>query len=246
VANRRTVLNADPALDIGSRLDELNPRFRSALSIPLTPETETTGAVTLYSYQPNAFTGDQRLAIELISGAVAKAIERAYRRTLALAGRGPLPGEALAATGAMEAILDRNVFWKGSTGRTLGVLYVRAMGRVDLMDHAAVAVNQATRIADLIFRPTDQELIVLMPDCEPAAGQMIVGRIGAQLPAAGFPPAEGLPPLQAAFACGPYDGDTVCELLAVARRRVGETGTLTRVNDPVVEVPDRCGMGGRT
>ncbi|MEI6666919.1 MAG: HD domain-containing phosphohydrolase [Acidobacteriota bacterium] len=80
VANRRHVLNADPALDLGGRLEQLSPRFCSSLSLPLTPDMETTGAVTLYSDQPNAFTDDQRIAIELISGAVAEAIEQASRR----------------------------------------------------------------------------------------------------------------------------------------------------------------------
>jgi hypothetical protein len=220
VANRRSVLNADPALDVGSRLDGLNPRFRSSLSIPLTPDAETTGAMTLYSSQPNAFTDDQRAAMELISGAVAEAIERARRRTLAMDGRESVPVRVRAGTGTMEAILDRDVFWRGSTGRQLGVLCVRSAGGDSVMDHAAVAVGQSTRVADLIFRPTDEDLVVLMPDCDPSAGQMIVDRIGAALPPEVVAPADGTPPLHVAFACGPYDGDTVRQLLAVARRRI--------------------------
>ncbi|MCX6539342.1 MAG: HD domain-containing protein [Acidobacteria bacterium] len=245
VANRRSILNADPALDVGPRLDELNPRFRSALSIPLTPGTETTGAVTLYSDQPNAFTDDQRLAIEMISGAVAEAIQRAYRRTLAMAGHGSVPAGVPVVTGAMEAILERDVFWRGSTGRNLGVLCVRAMGGDGLMDHAAVAVSQATRIADLIFRPSDQELVVLMPDCEPAAGQIIVDRIGVALPRAVVARADLPPLLQMAFACGPYDGDTVRQLLAVARRRMDEAGPATCGIESTVEVPVTRAEGER-
>ncbi len=240
VANRKSILNADPALDVGPRLDELNPRFRSALSIPLTPDTETIGSVTLYSDQPHAFTDDQRLAIELISGAVADAIERAYRRTLALAERESVPAGAPTVTGAMEAILDRDVFWRSSTGRNLGVLCVRTVGGNGLMDHAAVAVSQATRIADLIFRPGEEDLVVLMPDCEPAAGQLIVDRIGAALPRAVAARAEGPAPLQMAFACGPYDGDTVRELLAVARRRMDEPGLSPSHGESAVEVPVNC------
>jgi putative methionine-R-sulfoxide reductase with GAF domain len=245
VANRKSVLNADPALDMGARFNQLNPRFRSALSIPLTPDAETTGAVTLYSDQPNAFTADQCLAIELISGAVAEAIERAYRRTLAAPEPGSVPVGVPELAGGLEAILDRHVFWRGSTGRNLGVLCVRAMGGDGLIDHAAVAVSQATRVADLIFRPTDQELVVLMPDCEPAAGQIIVDRIGAALPPAALAHADGPPPLQIAYACGPYDGDTVSHLLAVARRRMVEAGPLTCGNEPVVDVAVTRAEGGR-
>jgi putative nucleotidyltransferase with HDIG domain len=231
VANRKSVLNADPALDVGHRFDKLNPKFRSALSIPLTPDTETSGAVTLYSDQPNAFTDDQRLAIELISGAVADAIERAYRRSQAVSGHRPASAVEPEDSGHMEAILDRDLFWRGSIGRTLGILCVRASGGEGLIDRAAVAVGQATRIADLIFRPTDQELVVLMPDCDPAAGQIIVDRIGAALPRNIVAPAEGAPLLQMAYACGPYDGESVSQLLAAARRRLLEAWPLGAVND---------------
>ena len=245
VANHRSVLNADPALDVGSRLDELSPRFRSTLSIPLSPELETTGAVTLYSDQPNAFTDDQRLAIELISGAVAEAIEQAYRRKLAMDKGGGVPTEVHAISGAMEAILDRNVFWRSSTGRNLGVVCVQALDDDRAMDHAAVAVSQATRIADLIFRPTDHELIVLMPDCEPAAGQMIADRIGAALPQAVVAGPDGPAQLRMAFACGPYDGDTVRQLLAVARRRMVEPELPVRHSDSAIEMSVSRIEGGR-
>jgi len=245
VANRRSVLNADPALEVGPRFDQLSPRVRSALSVPLAPGTETTGAVTLYSDQPNAFTDDQRMAIELISGAVAEAIERAYQRSLMMIGRGHVPASVAPIADHMDAILDRDVFWRGSTGRTLGILCVRATGGDGLIDHAAVAVGQATRIADLIFRPNEQELVVLMPDCEPAAGQLIVDRIAAALPRAVVAQAGEPPPLQMAFACGPYDGDTVTQLLAVARRRLVAAEPSARGNELAVGAPVTRSEGGR-
>jgi len=236
VANRRSVLNADPALDLGPRLDGLTPRFRSAMSIPLSPEIETIGAVTLYSDQLNAFTDDQRLAIELISGSVAEAVERAYRRKLAMEGGGVAPAVVAPVSGAMDAILDRDVFWRSSTGRNLGVLCATAPPGEDLMDHAAVAISQATRVADLIFRPNDGELIVLMPDCEQSAGQLIVDRITTALPAAVVPGPNGPAQLRMAFACGPYDGDTVRQLLAVARRRMEDGNSSVRERDSRIEV----------
>jgi putative nucleotidyltransferase with HDIG domain len=246
VANRRSILNADPALDVGPRFDQLSPKFRSALSIPLATDTEATGAVTLYSDQPNAFTDDQRMAIELISGAVAEAIERAYQRSMATPGRREGSVAVPTMIGShMDAMLDRDLFWKISTGHALGILCVRGRGGDDAIDHAAVAVGQATRVADLIFRPNEQELVVLMPDCEPAAGQLIVDRIGASLPRAFIASDGQLPSLQIAFACGPYDGGTVSQLLAVARRRLGETETVAPNTGPIGVDPVVCVEGQR-
>jgi putative nucleotidyltransferase with HDIG domain len=239
VANRRSILNADPALDMGHRLDELTPRFRSALSIPLTPGTDTTGAVTLYSDQPNAFSDDQRLAIELISGAVAEAVDRVYRRTAALADHDPSAAATADVTGAMDAILDHDVFWHSSSGRSLGVLCVRGHESSGAMDHAAVAVNQATRVADLIFRPSSGELVVLMPDCDAGAGQIIVNRVAEALPHAVAASASGAAALQMAFACGPVDGDTVRDLLSAARRRLSESAPAPHTSDVLVPLVTR-------
>jgi hypothetical protein len=108
--------------------------------------------------------------------------------------------------------------WKG---RPLGVLCVSTRGNPDVLAHAEVAVGQATRIADLVFRSDDGELVVVMPDCDIGAGELIVNRVRAAMPfaehAASGSPALGL---GVGFACAPHDGDTLSSLLSVARRRL--------------------------
>jgi hypothetical protein len=90
------------------------------------------------------------------------------------------------------------------------------------MAHAAAAVSQSTRIADLIFRPSDRTIVVLMPDCDAGAGQLIADRIASAIPSGVVPPPSCESPLRIAFACSPLDGDTVSQLLEVAERRLGE------------------------
>ncbi|MEK6629351.1 MAG: HD domain-containing phosphohydrolase, partial [Acidobacteriota bacterium] len=219
-ANRRSVINADPALDVPGLLVGLNPQFRSVLSVPLVLESGAIGAVTLYSIQDHAFTDDQRQAIELVSGPMAEAFGRALAQRdaethLDTSAVHPSHEHALA------VLLEKDSFWHATSGRALGVLYVRAPEDGDIMAHASVAVTQATRIADLIFRPQHDELIVLMPDCDPGAGQLIVDRISAALPHAVAASIHGPSPLQVAFACEPYDGRTVRDLVSVAKLRLG-------------------------
>ena len=92
-----------------------------------------------------------------------------------------------------------------------------------VMLHAMMAVSQSTRIADLIFRPTDDSLVVLMKDADAAAESLVLQRIAAALPADIVPPPADASPLRVGFACGPRDGDYWSDLLSVAQHRAWRT-----------------------
>lgn len=77
-ANRQTILNSDPVLDLGETARRLRPRFRSSLSTPLVSENVLVGVLTVYSVEPQAFTEDHRH----ISEAVARQVSSAFRNTL--------------------------------------------------------------------------------------------------------------------------------------------------------------------
>ena len=223
-ANGRSVINADAALDLGHRLDGIAPEFRSVLSIPLSLARGTVGVVTLYASQAHAFREEQRQAIELVSGPMAEAFSRALD-----AQPQPVDASVIAATPsasngpALRGLLARDTRMVGEFGRSLGVLCVTNVGDARVMAHATMAVNKATRIADLIFRPTDDSLVVLMPDSDAGAGQMVVDRIAAAMPPDLVPPPSESSPLRVGFACSPLDGDSLRQLLEAAQHRLGES-----------------------
>ena len=76
-ANGRSVLNADPNLDLGEQAGALTPALRSVLSVPLSNDRAVVGSISLYSIQAQAFTDEQRQLIELISRPVAEALSTA-------------------------------------------------------------------------------------------------------------------------------------------------------------------------
>ena len=224
-ANGRSVINADSALDLGDRLDSLDPKFRSVLSIPLIIAEDAVGVVTLYSSQANAFREEQRQAIELISSPVAEAFSHAIRADAVLHDD---LGADLTSTPngrVLDALVAREGGLLGGSSRTLGVLCVRVAGSPDIMGHASAAVSQATRVADLIFKPAEDSLVVLMPDCDPSAGRLIMDRIVAAVPDTIVPPPALESPIRLAFACSPFDGDSVRDLLRTAQGRLDEIGT---------------------
>ena len=76
-ANRQTILNSDPVLDLGEVGRLLKPRLHSCVSTPLVRGQELIGVITLYSTQPQAFTEDHRRILELVGKQVSQTVQQA-------------------------------------------------------------------------------------------------------------------------------------------------------------------------
>ena len=76
-ANRQTILNSDPVLDLGDMARSLNPRPRSCLSTPLVADKELVGVLSLYPTSRDAFTEDHRRIIEVVARQVSQVVRHA-------------------------------------------------------------------------------------------------------------------------------------------------------------------------
>jgi putative nucleotidyltransferase with HDIG domain len=91
-ANRRTIVNSDPVLDLGEHARSIgSPALRSALSTPLVANGDLVGVLTLYSRGTEAFGDEDRRVIEAVAEQIAVSFSRARdfdkgnkRRSLAL------------------------------------------------------------------------------------------------------------------------------------------------------------------
>jgi len=219
-ANSRSVINADSALDLEDRLNGLEPRFKSLLSVPLMHAGASVGVVTLYTLRAQAFREDHRQALELVSGAIAEAFERGLehdRSRLDLFPEEELAG--VASRRSLDDLLARDRRRATETGRSRAVLCLKNNDGPAMMLHAMMAVSHSTRIADLIFRPTEDSLVVLMKDADAAAEDLVIQRVAAALPADIVAPPSEASPLHLGFACSPRDGDYWSDLLNAAQRR---------------------------
>jgi diguanylate cyclase (GGDEF)-like protein/putative nucleotidyltransferase with HDIG domain len=75
-ANRQTIVNSDPILDLGDSARSATPRLRSCLSTPLVSDDQLVGVLTLYSASTDAFTEDHRRIIEVVATQLAQTIKR--------------------------------------------------------------------------------------------------------------------------------------------------------------------------
>ena len=81
-ANRQTILNSDPMLDLGEIARVLKPALRSCLSTPLIVGADLIGVLTVYSTHRDAFTEDHRRIAEVVARQVSQTVRRAadYKR----------------------------------------------------------------------------------------------------------------------------------------------------------------------
>ena len=220
-ANGRSVINADSTLDLDDLLESVEPRFRSLLSIPLPLLDRTIGVVTLYAFQTQAFREEQREAINLVRHAIGQAFWRAIQtdqsRTASASTVG-VPGPATRR--ALDALLAMDAQPTADRSRSVGVLCVQTDGGASAMADATMGVTRAVRVADLIFAPTDDSLVVLMRDSDPDAGRIVTLRIAEALPAGRSPQSPGAPAFRIGYACSPHDGDSIRQLLDSAWQRL--------------------------
>jgi putative nucleotidyltransferase with HDIG domain len=245
--NNRSVINADSTLDVDDLLDRVEPRFRSLLSVPLPYQNRTIGVVTLYAFQDQAFREEQRQSLDLIRDAIGRVFWRALQNDRARAVAAISTGVTTPADRrSFDALLAMDDQVVHALGPSVGLLCLKSGGNGDTMADAAMAVTRAVRVADLIYAPTPDSLVVLMRDSDPDAGRIVTQRIADALPAS-LAPWSPTSPLKIGYACSPHDGDTIRQLLERAVARLGVPGT---ADTPAAPATPAAGMpvqqGGRS
>jgi putative methionine-R-sulfoxide reductase with GAF domain len=219
--NGRSVINADSTLDLDDLLESVDPRFRSLLSIPLPLMDRTIGVVTLYAIQHQAFREEQREAINLVRHAIGQAFWRAIQNDQSRAAlASPVGAPGPATRRALDALLAMEDDPAADRSRSAGVLCVQTAGGSHAMSAVTMAVTKAVRVADLIFAPADDLLVVLMRDADTETGHIVTRRILDALPAPVPRQPEDGPALRIGYASSPHDGDSIRQLLDSASRRL--------------------------
>ena len=174
-ANRQTIVNSDPSLDLGDVARTVTPRLRSCLSTPLLAGDQLVGVLTVYSALADGFNEDHRRVIEAVAKQIGHTLKRAtdfdaqYRRD-ALTG---LPNVA-----QLEHLLDSSGAKEHGEAHVLtlllldvvelkriNTLYGRDAGDEALL-HVVRHTRASLRIADLLFRHGSDEFVVLLNEAD--------------------------------------------------------------------------------
>jgi GGDEF domain-containing protein len=189
-ANRQTILNSDPILDLGEVARVLRPPLRSCLSTPLSVGGELVCVLTVYSTHRVAFTEDHQRIIEVIARQVSQTVQRAlgFRKeqseTLCDQHTG-LPS---------RQHFDRFVTSELSSGEGLpcSILLIdiskQALARSNergplshLLSQVSPAMRSGLRGADLLFTYDDNRLVALLTQTDAITAEAVGKRVASRL-----------------------------------------------------------------
>ena len=229
-ANRQSIRNSDPVLDLGEAARALSPRPRTCLSTPLTFGTSLVGVLTLYSTARDSFTEEHQRVAEIVARQVAPAIQQSVESQRRHTG--PFRDQAtglpnlehfrdIAATQVAEASAGRPV--------CLLLIDVTREGKVDFgrstpeesegLADVVKAARKSLRAADMLFRYGDGDFVALLLQTDQATGAAIGRRIVDAIAEEPRQPATSILSARVSVVAAPEHGKSVDELLESAFRR---------------------------
>jgi GGDEF domain-containing protein/putative methionine-R-sulfoxide reductase with GAF domain len=233
-ANRQTIVNSDPMLDLGEVARALKPPLRSCLSTPLVSDNELIGALTVYSTHRDAFTEDHRRVVEVVARQVSQPMRRTieYRKEHTQQLRDQFTGLP------NREHLQR--FWSSELSAREGLPCSVAVVTVKQarsspeawqieMPRIAMAMRVALRGGDLLFVYDPDRLVVLLTQTDANTAEGVARKINASL-AACRPTDDQSFAFRVGFATAPNDGIVLNDLVAIAEARPATPGPNNRTS----------------
>lgn len=227
-ANRQTIVNSDPMLDLGEIARALRPPLRSCLSTPLLGGKDLIGVLTVYSTHRDAFSEDHRRIVEVVARQVSETVRHSvsFRKEQTESLRDQLTGlpnrqhferfvgsELATPSGLPCSIL---LF---AISQSPNRLASRGSGQ-SVIGHIANAVRAGLRGADILFRYDVDRLVALLTQTDASTAEALGRRVSTELTLIGSEEeASKGNPIRIGRATAPDDGTTLADLIRVAETR---------------------------
>jgi diguanylate cyclase (GGDEF)-like protein len=229
-ANRQTIVNSDPMLDLGEVARALKPPLRSCLSTPLMVSNELVGVLTVYSTHRDAFSEEHRRLVEVVARQVSQTIRHAvqFSRDDSENIRDQLTGLP------NRQLLERFVASElaASSGLSCSILLVdvrptslKSAARLGepLVAQVADAIRAGLRGADLLFRYDTDRFVALLAQTDGPTADAVARRVATELVAKRLVEDDMTGMAGAAVRLGrataPEDGTGLGDLVRVAENR---------------------------
>lgn len=226
-ANRQTIVNSDPMLDLGEVARALRPPLRSCLSTPLMVSNDLVGVLTVYSTHRDAFTEDHRRLVEVVARQVSQTVRHAveFSRDNAEKLRDQLTG--LPNRQHLERFVASELVADGGLPCSILLLDVKHQhGRITprvgqpVIGQIASAIRAGLRGADLLFRYDTDRFVALLTQTDAATADDVGRRVAKQLALIRLAEEEGPGAgVRLGRATAPEDGAGLTDLVQVAENR---------------------------
>lgn len=230
-ANRQTIVNSDPTLDLGDVARTASPRLRNCLSAPLTCEDQLVGVLTLYSDSADGFNEDHKRVIEVVARQIGHTFKCAAEFDHATR-RDSITG--LPNLQQLEQLLHSTGGDSLSVGSELTLLFIDVVGLKpinvqhgrqagdEVLRHVARYARGGLRVSDILFRYGSDEFVALLNHTDVPTAKIVAERIRDNVREHGLSLGSGLVlTIETTVTCvsAPRDGASFRELMTVAQMR---------------------------
>ena len=233
-ANRQTIINSDPVLDLGEAARVMRPPLRSSLSTPLLADNALVGALTLYSTAKDAFNDNHRRIIEAVARQVAGTLLKALRfeEQKRSSLRDDLTG--LPSIERLRYITEHATEKPDSEPDSASIILVdvdglssinQRFGRTagdDIVAMVAGALKHGLQGTELLFRNTSDEFVIFLARTDRDSAERRARALATAVSEAAItsPIPDQVVSVSVAVASVPADGSSMEIALAVAQRRL--------------------------
>ncbi len=233
-ANRQTISNSDPSLDLGEVARCTTPRLRSCLSTPLLSDDTLVGVLTLYSSTVDGFSDDHRRIVEAVARQIGPTFKSAAEfdnsaKRDALTGLPNLKQlEQLVDSAGVGNVARASLVLIDVVGlKQMNALHGRTAGD-DVLRHVVRQTRAGLQVADILFRYGSDEFVALLNDTDREMAETLAARIQNNIRELPFSLKDGTTiTIEATVTCvcAPSDGNSLRDLMAAARSRMSSRGT---------------------
>jgi diguanylate cyclase (GGDEF)-like protein/putative nucleotidyltransferase with HDIG domain len=230
-ANRQTISNSDPALDLYDAALGHSVKLKSCISTALLAEDALVGVLTLYSAEVKGFNDDHRRIIEAIARQIAhtfkgaRDFEGASRRDL-------LTG--LPSLRQLEQFVDAAGAHYLGQGSAFTLLFIDVVGLEqinlahgrsvgdEVLRHVVHYSTAGLRLADILFRYGSDEFVALLNDTTSETAALVADRIRDGIRGTPFVIHNDdsiVIDVLVAYVISPSDGKSLASLIDTARLR---------------------------
>ncbi len=232
-ANRQTISNSDPVLDLGDAARPHALRLRSCISTPLVSEDRLIGVISLYSGELNPFNDDHRRIIEVVARQIAHTLRHAVEFD-----RSPSRDSLTGLPDVNQLVRIVTSVWENEVTSTVGyalllidvnnlkqvnAVHGRKVGD-EVLQHIVNYARVVLRVTDILFRNTSDELVAFLNDTDMETATIMASRIHenvAKHPLRTSAGATITVTTTVTAVSAPRDGVSVNDLLVIARKRSG-------------------------
>jgi GAF domain-containing protein len=237
-ANKQTILNSDPVLDLGDVARAMRPRLHSCLSTPLITDGDLLGVLTLYTGQREAFSEDHRRVVEAVATQVGHSLKQALGSRSDPQDTNPLPTIAqLEKALATELSAD-------ATSIPASLIFIRCECPRAVKAHDAErtiailleSITAARGTGHALFQYRNNEFVLLLRNTDAESAASVARRIANSL--SDRKPSSGSRLLHSQIsikiATAPNDGVTLSDLASASSARNTVAPLLIDLGSPSV------------